>query len=920
MPNEMKPNQSFSPINQGPEAKPLHKRPDNSFVTVTLWTISGVVLAACSGGSNVIRDIGGDPADVPSTDVTVPHIQGAVIIYDGVRYTTDALGQAQIPTEALTEGITVELEGAKHQLTGLEVGGQVESFAGGSFASPLTTLIVEVMREEGLTAEDALIHIQDQTDVPEEEFVTIDDVLTYSKYLVTDESDTFPLVSIALYAYRTNPAPEGVTTEFQLELIRELVNGYQSASDELAAGEVRYRHDASEAPETNLSLTITAPFGATVSHLVAVAVTPVNDSPELALSGGVSATFNAQNDAANILTGEVTISDPDHNLNQLRLTLGSRESAITFNISGPSQYIQVGEYGVLTIFNHGSDSEGARFSWQYDFQAADKDVDEGTANRFAALQALPAGAVARDTFTISVSDGALTAQQEVTFNVTAIDDPYEVTSHFRFIEDIETDGLIGQVEARDPDGGANSGPFFYRLVTLRQGDDQDSSQSAYDDVSSLYHLDATTGRLTFIGDRIDPDANANRERIYLEIAIHESASLDAASEVERITHHSDIININEGNPIISYRDQITLDEGATTPMILDNRYLKGSDLDADPALGVIYRIIDTGGAVIRRAGEERGPDHAYDAFTQRDIDTGTISILFTETGTLILEVDDGQGNYPDVNTAEFGGVPKQTQRLEIDLVFRTIDDLDGEPTTGGNEIDRRDEEVGRVIDTGDDNDVISDTGGDDVIRPGKGDDKVYLDASHDDPDDPDNPLMVNDDIDIYVYQFGAYDDAYAASDGSDHVTGFQRGIDQFKLLAHQTGTTSPPSNKEAFFSFVEGADKDTHFDDLLLISPTIEVDGAAIFRDLVAGVYQSENEDDYISFTEIILQFSAGSIYSHGRVSMPYMIIEFDEPVPYQEFKAIVGDKHNGGHNVITDFSLLDDLLGGDVSFAYEVI
>ena len=78
MPNEMKPNQSFSPINQGPEAKPLHKWPDNSFVTVTLWTISGVVLAACSGGSNVIRDIGGDPADVPSTDVTVPHIQGAV--------------------------------------------------------------------------------------------------------------------------------------------------------------------------------------------------------------------------------------------------------------------------------------------------------------------------------------------------------------------------------------------------------------------------------------------------------------------------------------------------------------------------------------------------------------------------------------------------------------------------------------------------------------------------------------------------------------------------------------------------------------------------------------------------------------------------------------------------------------------------
>ena len=77
--------------------------------------------------------------------------------------------------------------------------------------------------------------------------------------------------------------------------------------------------------------------------------------------------------------------------------------------------------------------------------------------------------------------------------------------------------------------------FFYRLVTLRQGDDQDSSQSAYDDVSSLYHLDATTGRLTFVGDRIDPDANANRERIYLEIAIHDSASSDAASEVERIT-------------------------------------------------------------------------------------------------------------------------------------------------------------------------------------------------------------------------------------------------------------------------------------------------------------------------------------------------------------------------------------------------
>ena len=115
-----------------------------------------------------------------------------------------------------------------------------------------------------------------------------------------------------------------------------------------------------------------------------------------------------------------------------------------------------------------------------------------------------------------------------------------------------------------------------------------------------------------------------------------------------------------------------------------------------------------------------------------------------------------------------------------------------------------------------------------------------------------------------------------------------------------------------------------HFDfgasNVIIIDEHIPFDGGGTVELLQAGVYQSENEDDYISFTEIILQFTAGSIYSHGRVSMPYMIIEFDEPVPYQEFKAIVGDKHNGGHNVITDFSLLDDLLGGDASFAYEVI
>ena len=207
-----------------------------------------------------------------------------------------------------------------------------------------------------------------------------------------------------------------------------------------------------------------------------------------------------------------------------------------------------------------------------------------------------------------------------------------------------------------------------------------------------------------------------------------------------------------------------------------------------------------------------------------------------------------------------------------------------------------------------------------MIRPGKGDDRVFLNASHDDPDDPDNPMMVNDDIDIYVYQFEFFDNGSAATDGSDHVIGFQHGIDQFKLLVSQGGSTAPPPDKEAFFSFIEGADKESHFDDLILISPDIEVDGLAIFRDVVAGVYQEENKDDYISFTEIILQFTAGSIYSHGRVSMPYMVIEFDEPVPHQEFKAIVGDKHNGSHNVITDFSLLDDLLGGDASFAYEVV
>ena len=723
MPNEMKPNQSFSPINHGPEAKPLHKRPDSSFVTVTLWTISGVVLAACSGGSNVVRDIGGDPADVPSTDVTVPHIQGAVIIYDGVRYTTDALGQAQIPTEALTEGITVELDGAKHQLTGLEVGGQVESFAGGSFASPLTTLIVEVMREEGLTAEAALSQIQDQTrrDEEPEWDVTIDDALTYSNYLVTDESDSFPLVSIALYAYRTETAPEDVTTDFQLELIRELVDGYQTASDYVTPA--NYVPVDEEAP--------------------ADAPNPVSTQAELDAIQTVLDAVRAALDAAlaNAAAGTPFTFDPA----PLSLTEGE----------------------VLTL---------------------------------------------GDVTDLQDSNGQITTQS--------------LSAYFSFVDPYGNTGdvvsaLHGIVIAK-PDasllslGNATDIPAGSEVETLLTNADLNPAEYVFvaaGDIASL--------TLTVTSDDPDTDFDDNNPpelKYYLfdgEVLSNEASwelSITAVNDAPILVASAVIINEGEVG-----------DDGAY--------YLGELDItDPDSPLDALQIDIS---------------DSAYEA--RYDAAAQSWGLYYTGE---ITAYDYGQGTTISVTvTDNFDPAPASSDATDIA-----------------------------------------------VIRGG-----------------------------IFLAPTATPEEADRAFSGEGVVPEEEDGSTTSVLLgivgdAAGGTVTAPPPNKEAFFSFAEGADKESHSDDLILISPRIPFDGAAFIRDFSAGVYRSENKEDYISFAGIVLHFTAGSVYSHGRVSMPYMIIEFDEPVPYQEFKAIVGDKYNGGSNVITDFSLLDDLLGGDASFAYEVI
>ena len=206
-----------------------------SSLTVTVWTMAGVVLAACVGGSTRYlevegdgiggggtdipgggddgdgTDIPGDGSDGGGTDTPTGNsdypvyvadgpVANAKIYIDGVLVgTTGEDGRADIDSKYEGQQFTVNVEDATDTYTGETLSGTFTSLANGEggIATPLTTLVAEKAAADETSNEvalDALINdiFGATTDGEYDNILSVDDITNFDHYTRQyDEVDRF---------------------------------------------------------------------------------------------------------------------------------------------------------------------------------------------------------------------------------------------------------------------------------------------------------------------------------------------------------------------------------------------------------------------------------------------------------------------------------------------------------------------------------------------------------------------------------------------------------------------------------------------------------------------------------------------------------------------------------------------------------
>ena len=394
--------------------------------------------------------------------------------------------------------------------------------------------------------------------------------------------------------------------------------------------------------------------------------------------------------------------------------------------------------------------------------------------------------------------------------------------------------------------------------------------------SALFTIDETTGAVRFAADTI-PNFSDVQSYSFDVIAVGNRAGSTIDSNVQTVTLA--VTNANDV-PVFVNRG-LSIDEGFVGTVSLDARHLSATDGDqSDPAL-MLYVLLSSlpTGVTVSVGGVALTPgDGSNSSFTQADINAGLVSITFDDefvTDSLSLTFTDGVFN-------------NQSHTLNFDLTVRAAT---SEPDNAGTD--------GPLTITGTDGrDKITDSRGNDKITTLAGDDNITLGDANANPS--------YDDIDEIDYHVAIVSDGVAGIDGSDIISGFRRGIDEFHLNAIIKDHRH--TDYDAVLTHIEGADSTTHSDNLILITPNVGYKSIAIGE-------QNTDIDDILSVEGVYLQFTTGSAYSFGRVSMPFMQIRFDEAMKWTDFTALVGDDYNGGSAVVTDFTHLEALLG---QFSYE--
>ena len=208
MPNDLNRNNHLIDDNDKSSRKKLAAT--SSGFTASVWTISGVVLAACGSLDNLFSDGGGGGARGNTVSVNASPVQQARIYFDMTGdgnvdaddiliqdeqyphgFTTDSRGLAHgIPDELYGRPFMAILDGAFDADTNQKLDGEYRSVPGAdgrhSIASPITDLIVQTANDPNEDLEDALMRILNEgggSYTPEEIEEIADALLQPQSYL-----------------------------------------------------------------------------------------------------------------------------------------------------------------------------------------------------------------------------------------------------------------------------------------------------------------------------------------------------------------------------------------------------------------------------------------------------------------------------------------------------------------------------------------------------------------------------------------------------------------------------------------------------------------------------------------------------------------------------------------------------------------
>ncbi len=293
-------------------------------------------------------------------------------------------------------------------------------------------------------------------------------------------------------------------------------------------------------------------------------------------------------------------------------------------------------------------------------------------------------------------------------------------------------------------------------------------------------------------------------------------------------------------------------------VVISSRLLSWDDADADDTSdAIIYSLtaVPASGALQLLSGGSWHMLSIGSTFTQADIDDGHLryvpDALAPSSASFKFTVTDGNV-VSDEQTFEIS--MRETYQLPV-----------GEDEDGDNTVDLSGETAPQKVETGEGEDEITDSAGNDRINAGRDDDMVDLGTGG---------------ADEVIYEFEKSDDGYIALDGGDDITNFRRGEDRLVFGDSQDTTFLDDVNDKykVMVNWGQNADGDW----------------------LVEGLY---------------FLFADAVYSSSGSIAGSMVSLTFSNPIPADEFLTLVdnGGPNDGYENgLITTADALRAVLGVD--------